>query len=152
MRESQGVRLLEKVGCHSYTKYLLHKTHPPRGLGTGERAEHCFSNTQVKSLPWGWEKARMSLLWTAKGREGQRKNIGESSWDILQEWGWRLPPAPPLLPPTSPSQHEHTGVGQRVCGCLAAQAGCCSPWFLTASRSDLELQRADTISSNSCIF
>lgn len=58
MRQSRGVRLLEEVECHSYIMSLLHKTHPSLGPGhpaysTGETAEHCFSNREVKSL-WSY--------------------------------------------------------------------------------------------------
>jgi len=42
-----------------------------------------------------------------------------------------------------------TSVQRRIHSHPAAQTGCYSPCLLTASRSDLELQHRDTLSSNS---
>lgn len=149
-----------REGGMSQLHYVPSSTNPPSvgnghpAYSAGERTERCFSNVQVKSLPWGWEKTRMSLLQTGKGRregKGQRKNTGESSWDILP-MGMEASSCPTTITSSIPITVRAHWHRQRVRGCLAAQAGCCSPWFLTASRSDLQLQQADTMNSNSCIF
>lgn len=52
MRQSQGVKLLEEVECHSYTMSLLHKTHTPWGLGTLPTAQVRQQSTASPTDRW----------------------------------------------------------------------------------------------------